>query len=157
MDWIRQYIISLIAASMICAVMATWLGNKGVFGVIIKLISGVFMTITLLSPITKLHIPDITFSFSEITADAQTYAQEGYLNASDAVLDIIKEQTEAYILDKATSMELNLQVEVTLSETDPHKPESVVLKGRVSPYAKLQLTQFLMDQLGIAKENQVWI
>ena len=156
MDGIGQYLLSLIAASIICSIVNTWIGSKGTAGSLIKLVTGIFMTFTLLSPIVHIRLSDYTAGLSSITVDAQTYVQAGQENASNAINNIIKQQTEAYILDKAASMELNLEVEVTLSETDPPAPDSVVLKGQVSPYAKIQLAQFLAEQLGIAKENQTW-
>ena len=156
MESIRQYILSIIAAAIICGIINAWFGSKGAAGTVIKLVAGLFMTVTLLSSATHIQLTDFALGLSDISATGQNYAQAGQINASEAISDIIKQQTQAYILDKAASMELNLEVEVTLSETDPPAPDSVVLKGQVSPYAKIQLTEFIFNQLGIAKENQIW-
>ena len=156
MDFLRQYILSLLAAAVICSILVAWLGTNRTQGAIMKLLAGVFMTVTLLSPLLQFRLTDLTSEFSDITADAQNAVQAGQSNYSDDFVRSIKQQTEAYILDKAAFWELNLEVEVTLSETDPPVPDYVVLIGPVSPYAKGQLTEFISKELGISKENQVW-
>jgi hypothetical protein len=46
---------------------------------------------------------------------------------------------------------------VYLSEDTIPVPISVEIRGSVSPYGKQQLTKLLEEELGIAKENQLWI
>lgn len=156
MDGIRQYAISLLAAACICGVLNVWIPSKGAGAAIIKLISGLFMTITLISPLVNIRLQDFTEFFSESTASGQAYIQTGQNHAALAMGEIIKQQTQAYILDKAASMGLDVEVEVTLNETDPNIPDTVVLKGQVSPYGKMQLMTAIEEQLGIAKEKQQW-
>ena len=68
--------------------------------------------------------------------------------------DIIKAETEAYILDKASQLNVELSVEVTIDEENI--PTAVTLSGEVSPYARRQLQEIIESDLGIAKENQRW-
>lgn len=156
MDSIKQYAFGLFAAALICSIVQVWLKPKGAGGVVLKLFCGLFMTITLLSPLVHIQPRDITDYFSNFSYDADNYVQSGQEQASFAMSEIIKEQTQAYILDKATGMGLDVKVEVTLNEKNPTIPETVVLKGQVSPYAKLQLTNMIEEQLGIHKEKQIW-
>ena len=69
---------------------------------------------------------------------------------------IIKDRTEAYILDKAASMGLSLRVEVILSEEEIPKPITVKLWGTVPPYTKTRLRNWMEDTLGIGEEDQLW-
>ena len=68
---------------------------------------------------------------------------------------IISEQTEAYILDKAADLHANLHVEVTVGEDN--LPTAVTLSGEASPYARRQIQAIIANDLGISKENQKWI
>ena len=92
-------------------------------------------------------------SWQEEAADA---AQLGINEAKKAQNAIIKQQLEAYILDKATQYHVDLQVEITLSKTGNAVPVAVSLQGAIAPYAKQQLQEMLENDLGISKENQQW-
>lgn len=76
--------------------------------------------------------------------------------ADDARREIIKAEAEAYILDKAGSYGLQLEVCVTLREDDIPVPESVCIAGAVSPYARTRLEILIENELGIPKERQLW-
>ena len=67
--------------------------------------------------------------------------------------EVIKANTETYILDKATTMEVELNVEVTL---DGLIPKKVILQGAVSPYTRASLSDWIAQQLGIPREAQIW-
>ena len=58
--------------------------------------------------------------------------------ARDSMADIIKEETEAYILDKAADLHANLRVEVAVGEDN--LPAAVTISGEASPYARRQIT-----------------
>ena len=70
---------------------------------------------------------------------------------------IIKGETEAYILDKAASLGVELEVDVLLEDMYPMAPKTVRLSGSVSPYVRNRLQNIIAEELGISKENQIWI
>lgn len=153
MEMLRQYVISVAAAAMICGVV-TSLFQTGTAKEVVKLICGLFLAFTVLSPVSKLDFSELTdfrFSYSEDAAEA---AALGENLAQESMADIIKAETEAYILDKAEALNAVLTVEVTVSEEN--LPMAVKLSGEVSPYARQQLQAIIQTDLGIAKENQQW-
>lgn len=156
MDEIRQYVISIILAAIICGLITHIMGNKGINGELIKLVCGVFMAIVFISPLVKLDFSDWDNYWNMIVNEKDMAVMEGHNNTLDEMAAIIKEQSESYILDKAGSLKLDLEVEVTLSDSNPPVPIYVELKGAVSPYAKSQLAQIIETDLGIAEENQEW-
>ena len=87
--------------------------------------------------------------------DAEDAAAMGENLARDSMADIIKEETEAYILDKAADLHANLRVEVTVGEDN--LPAAVTISGEASPYARRQIQAMIANDLGISKENQKWI
>ncbi len=153
---VKQYILSLLTAAIICSIINDLMEKKGTPGMLIKMISGLFLSVVMLSPLVKVNVWDMDRSFEWIRTDAHAAVASGQQMAQDSLAGIIKEQTETYILDKAAYWELDLAVEVTLSETDPPVPRSVMLKGAASPYAKKQMTQWITTQLGISEEQQEW-
>ena len=74
--------------------------------------------------------------------------------ARDSMAEIIKSETEAYILDTARSLQAEVTVEVSVNEENV--PDSVTVSGAVSPYVRRQLQRIIESDLGIAKENQKW-
>lgn len=86
--------------------------------------------------------------------DAACFVDQGSQLAETAIVDIIKQQTEAYILTIAGQFQGELTAEVFVQEKIP---VSVILKGQISPHGKLQLETILEHDLGITKENIVWL
>lgn len=155
MEGIRQYIVSVTAAAILCAVLRQLLPEKGLTSSLLKLISGIFLAFVVISPVKDVDIGSYTVYFESISLEGEALAAEGKDMASDAMACIIKDQTEAYILDKAKSLDAPISVEVELGQDSV--PVSVRIHGTVSPYARSVLETMLTEELGIAKENQIWI
>ena len=157
MEGIRTYLLGVIAAAIICGIATRLLGNKGMQGAMAKLLTGLFLTFILIRPIAELDIKSITDFTSGYSYEAEQAAAQGAAVTKEALAESIKSRTEAYILDKAAAMNADLAVEVTLSKDDIPVPEAVRLTGKVSPYAKAQLSHMILEDLGIDKERQTWI
>ena len=152
----KEYILSIISAAILCAVIKGMVGEKSTNGKIVGLLCGVLMAITLITPLKDVRFYNITAFLNEIKTDSEKYIQDGQSAAGKSMADIIKAQTEAYILDKAEQMGLSITVEVVLDEKSENVPDRVTVKGQLSPYAKEVLSNFLQNELGIAKEKQKW-
>lgn len=70
---------------------------------------------------------------------------------------IIKEETEAYIQDKAEELGAQIRAEITLSEDDFPIPVSVVIRGSPAEHIRGRLQRILETDVGIEKENITWI
>ena len=150
MEALRQYVISVVAAAMLCGIVVRLFPN-GSGKQVGKLICGLFLAYTVLSPISRVDfskLPDFSLRCMD---DAEDAAAMGENLARDSMADIIKEETEAYILDKAA----DLHAEVTVGEDS--LPTAVTLSGEASPYARRQIQAMIANDLGISKENQKWI
>jgi hypothetical protein len=94
--------------------------------------------------------------FDDISFDAEAFAYEGSQMANEAVNDIIKEQIRAYILDEATRLGTQMDVEVKLSDSNPPELSQVIIVGSVSPYQKNRISAYISDYFGISQEQQIW-
>ena len=157
MDSIRGYLLSIACAAIICTIASAIVGKKGANASIVRLISGVIMLLTLISPLVKVRILDFTDYATDISNQADAVVAQGENSALSELSAIIKAQTEAYILDKAVSLKLDIKVEVTLDGGKPPMPNAVKLSGSASPYAKEMLSNFIANDLAIPKEAQQWI
>lgn len=156
MDQLRSYLLSITAAAVISAIILQITGNKSATGKILKTVTGLFMSVTLLSPLIRFRIRDMEKYIDEFRLSSEYAAGQGVEMAREELSHIIKDQTESYILDEASKMGMEMSVEVKLSESNPPQPCFVILQGAVSPYQKKYLSQHITDKLGISQENQQW-
>lgn len=155
MEWLENYGLSIISAALVAAIIGGSFQKQDTAGVLVKMIGGLFLAFTVIQPLASPTITDLGAymdAFSESGADA---AEEGENLAMDAYCSYIKSETEAYILDKAQRYGATLTVEVELD--DGQLPCRATIRGNVSPYAKQSLAEMIEDELGISKEDQLWI
>ena len=156
MEAVCRYLVSVTAAAIICGIINSVLEKSKTAAAIGKLLTGLFLAITVISPLIKIELSDFLMYTDALSADAQMAVSAGETAADNVLREIIISKTEAYILDKATSLDASLTVKVELSDGDPPQPSAVQLFGTISPYAKAQLTRYITEQLGIPKEAQQW-
>lgn len=156
MRQITEYILSVTAASVICAVIKLLVPGKDALGKILQLITGIFMTVTVFSFLFDFQLPDMQLFMEKISPSVSAATEEGRLAAIDDMRKIIKEKTQAYILTKSKELEISICVDVTVSDSELPNPISVVLSGSVSPYKKQVLTDYIVNQFGIGEEYIIW-
>ncbi len=156
MDGIRAYILSITAAAIISGILSSILGKKGTIGTVGTMLCGIFLSIAVVRPLAKIQVEGWSDWIDQLSLDAGYAVSDGEKIASTAMADIIKSEAEAYILDKAASMELSLEVSVTVNDEQLPTPESVLIRGPISPYERNTLSRMIAQDLGIAKENQQW-
>lgn len=152
---VGEYIISVCAAALLCGILNS-LVLKGPAKQILKLVSGLFLTFCVISPVSNIHLPDLAAISQEVQEDAQSAVLSGEEMTDDALTESITRQLEAYILDKASSMGLDIEVEVFLKQDDSFLPESVTIRGSAAQQQKKELLEELTDALGITQEDITW-
>ena len=156
MSGVAEYILTVTAAAVICSVIKSVAGADKATGKIIKIIAGAFMTVTLVSPFLDFSMRNIADIFADYEVSGIEFSEYGNQMAADAAGEIIKNKTEAYILNEASNLDLDITVDVTLSGSDPPVPYQVSIAGTVSPYKKSVLSHMMTTDLGILVENQLW-
>lgn len=155
MDFLRQYVLSIVAASIISGIVMGFM-HGGTVKQLLKLVCGLFLAFMVIAPVRQLEPGDF-FSKEEIEASiGKDIAHMGEEMAEQAMADIIKAETEAYILDKAMELDVSLEVQVTVSDEGLPVPVEARLHGKISPYVRQQLEGILSRELGIPKEQQIW-
>lgn len=156
MEALRQYAFSVIGGAMVCGVVLGF-SPKGPSHEILKLLCGLFLTVSILYPMANRNWRIIPEDLTSHTMDeAQQAASMGENYSRDVLAQCIKAETEEYILDKAAAMEASLTVQVTVAGEEIPVPVAVVLSGEVNAAAQKRLEQIISEDLGISKENQLW-
>lgn len=156
MSAVQEYVLGLTAAATICG-MVLCLTEKGPMEPLLKLICGLILTFCLVEPALNISLGDWAALGIDFQNQAQKAAEQGEEESKAGVRQIIKQETEAYIMDKARMLDLDIHVEVKLSPQALPVPDFVTIRGTVPPYGKSRLSLILTRELGIKKENQKWI
>ena len=154
MDSIREYLLSVTAAAIVCCIARNLTAKSGSISAIVKMLTGLMMTIVILTPAVHLSFDTLTLYTNQLTADAQNASYAGQVAAENEMKQLISTQTEAYILKRAQQLGVQLEIEVFLEDLIP---ASVRITGAAAPYTKLQLTRYISENLGIPSEAQHWI
>ena len=157
MDDLRVYVLHLTATTLICAVIMRFLKGNSASKIMIKLLCGIVLTCSIIQPVKQFDFNYIREFAVEFQQEADQAVKWGKDTASAAWAESISQGTEAYILEKAKAMEVDLTVEVELSDDEIPVPISVLLTGHVAPYVKSVLSDTISQDLNIPKENQLWI
>lgn len=156
MGALREYLMQVTAAAVICGIVTAITGKKGSGASIIRLMTVLFMAMTIIGPIASLKLDQFTDYFADIQAESDAFVAAGSESSREKIGQVIKEKAEAYILDKAVPFGANIAVALTLSDGELPVPVSVRICGAVSPYAKSRLSQIIWQDLGIPMEEQKW-
>lgn len=156
MEDVRRYILGLITAALVTAIVGSILNKKGVYAAVTKLACGVFMMLAVFSPLTDIRLENVIGTADGFSGEGLLVAERAKQEARESMAAVIKEQTEAYILDKAGSMGVQLSVEVRLDDSDIPVPVGVSISGSISPYNQNKLKQIISADLGIRAEEQIW-
>lgn len=156
MSHVREYLLSMITASIICVIVRALTEKKGVSSTIIQFVSAIFLVITILSPWKQGSMIDFSKNIEKYSDDVQLIVNEGVSAAQTETAAIIKREMEAYIVDKAKSLGVILEAEVTLCEDTSERAESVIITTNTSPYLKQRISQYISEDLGIPEDCQLW-
>ena len=157
MNDIRQYLIRVTAAAIVCGIVTVITGKKGSIPAVIRVMSSLMLATVVIAPLVRLRFPELTDLRNHINSEGNSFVEEGKLSSKEALAAIIKQETEAYILDKATSVGAEITVCVSLSDDVLPVPKHVQISGAVSPYGKTWLQKIIHEELGIPLEEQKWI
>ena len=156
MQGIRDYILGIGAAAVICAITLSF-GAKGKLQPLLKLICGLVLTFSVLKPVLAFSHGGLEELGIDYTESAKEAVQSGKNLGEQSLRNIIIQETSTYILDKAGEMGIHIEVEVELDQSGPPVPREVTIHGSLSPYERQKLSRLLRDQLGIEEAHQKWI
>ena len=156
MSEIGQYILSVIAAAMLCSILLRLVGKSGNPLPVLKLLCGIFMIYVVIAPWTNIHWDRYMWYSHDIELYAQDSVTAGSSAAEEAMSNVIKQTVESYISNKATTLNAQIDARIIMSHIDSRLPEYAQLTGNVSPYVKQRLTQYIAEEFGIPEDRQIW-
>ena len=150
----RQYVLSLTAAALLGGILLSCV-PEGSGRNILRLVCGILLTVTALKPLGQLRLPNLDALSLEYRQQADAAAAMGQEMARQEAQEGIRKALEAYILDKAAELGMEITPEVFLDETGI--PVSVRLEGYVTSGTRQKIQTIITNDLGIPGEAQEWI
>ena len=156
MAGIGAYILSVVAATMICSVAVKLAGRTFTNQHLIRFVCGLVMAAVILQPLGDWVMPDLSGYFRDLESQVTNAVTMGTDFYHRSFSEDIQQRVEAYIQNKAMALGAELEITVKLEEGEYPVPTAVVMCGSISPTARRLLEQFLEEELAIRKEDQVW-
>ncbi len=154
MGQLRNYLIAVCSAAMLCAIIKQIAGRNKMCSGTVNLLSALFVTICIISPWKDFSLQDLQMYNPLETQSADVYVETGKQMTQNKIETIIIERTQAYILEKAN--QLHVQVEVRVELSNDGIPLRSVITGNLSQSEKDELSAFLLKEIGIKEEMQIW-
>ena len=151
---LREYLLRLTCCAVLCSIILSVM-QEGRLRQILRLVAAAFLTVTARGPFQNWELPDHLELPGLYLQNGYEAAAAGEAFASDTRAQIIKEELEAYILDKACDIGCSIAVQVHMTEDG--YPESVSVSGKIGEGDRKVLEKLLEEDLGISKERQQWI
>lgn len=153
MGALREYVLSLVAASMICSIVLQLLPDSG-RKELLRTISGAALAIVILQPLSQIRSEELMNSLYFDMPAADPYLSRGEKTAAEMKRQYITKACEAYILEEAKKMGAVINTRITLDSAC--QPVYVEIQGLDDPEIRKKLEYLLTEDMGITKENQLW-
>ena len=155
MEAVRGYLVAVVAVCMI-TVLASALIRDSKMQRVVRFVGGILILLVAAKPLLSLDMQELAASLQKAefgTAfDAETVTDQN----RKMLAELIKENTETYIEDKAAALGATVQAGVTVSDVDPPIPKEVTVIGTLNIEQQQRLQEYISDMLGIAPEYQEW-
>ena len=151
MEFIRQWLIGILAAALILSLFYAML-PAGKFRSLGKLAGSLILLLVVLRPLVQLH-PDWDFPYEGYAARIQSEIDRLQEENQNETGRIIAQQIAAYIADKGYQLGVTCHPRVSMGLRDgvPY-PEGVTMD---IPFHS-ELAEEIADELDIPRERQVW-
>ena len=153
MAWWKEYILSVIGCVLFCGILSNLVSDLR-FQKLIRLISGTLLSLVILGKLPSIDIAE-SLRFETAMFSPEVYVDLGKQVAQKEQERCIKEACESYISNKANEKGRMIASEVYLD--DQMRPYRAQMYGQVDTELQSELEGVLEKDLGITKENQLWI
>ena len=116
------------------------------------------MLLLALTPLAELDYDSLAEAISRLELEKEEARTGIEIQNQELVASIISGRVQTYILDKASSlgMQISVELEMDTRAATPY-PSGVTIRGTVTPTQKQQLQTYLEQTFAIAPERQVWL
>lgn len=157
-EGLREIVLTLVGTAML-STLALTLAPEGKVKKAVRLICGLVMVLSVVGALKRLDFSGYSQELTKwrMQSDSLTDTIEGVNNELERT--IIEEKCEAYILDKASGLDISIEKVSVLADWDTEGywyPVSVELKSDGVPTNRQKLEYHIEAELGISEEKIIW-
>lgn len=158
MGAVRSWLLTVIAASLICA-LADALMPPGAVRRVGRLVCGLVLLGAILTPLARLDLSGGQRWLEDYLASLENREAELAETVNEQMKVIIEQEYAAYIVDKAAGLGLTctVQVECALSEDGLYLPVRTEVAGPQTAEVQAQLIRIISEDLGVPDSAQIYI
>lgn len=155
-EQLKEYIFSIICVCLLCGMAAILIGKDEPAGKVFKLLSALFITLTVLSPWINVRLSDFQTYLDSVDDGADSAVSAGIEYANQQKTEIIKRNAQAYVLEKAKNLGAEIRIDIQVDMETGRDLSRIEIEGNVSPYVRSILSETISLDLGIPEEAQRW-
>ncbi len=154
---IFQYLVCVIASALLGSLVQQ-IAPPGTAGRVAKLACGLLVMLCMISPVLRLDSGKIAAWISELELQKDAAFTGIEVQTKDLQADIISDKVEAYVLDKAESLGLQIEAEVSMNTegTYPY-PDGITIRGAFTQGQKALLQSYIEENFAIPEDRQVYL
>lgn len=158
MGAVRGWLLTVIAASLICA-LADALMPPGAVRRVGRLVCGLVLLGAILSPLTGLDLSGGQRWLEDYLASLDSREEELARTVNSQMKVIIEQEYAAYIVDKAAGLGLtcSVQVECEASEEGLYLPARARVSGPLTGEEQARIFQIIREDLGVPESELLYI
>lgn len=154
---LREYLLSVVASSLLLTVILATV-PKGTIYKIAGIAGSLLVVLSVVSPLIKIDSASIAAAISKFSVETDELQRGIEIGNHRLLCEVISEKCETYILDKASSMGMTIEVEIMLEEDAEYPyPIGVALRGTWSAQEQKTLSAYISDGLGVPEQQQEWL
>lgn len=152
MNFLHRWLLGISACALLVS-FAEQITPAGAVQKIVRFTGGLLLILSILQPISVADLNELSLDMTAYEEAVEVLETKLSVNRERELSDSIAERTQAYIEDKAFDLGLRVRAAVGTECIDGIPfPKYAVLYGKENA----ELSDFIAQELGIAKENQTW-
>lgn len=153
----KTYLLSVVATGFLLAVLLSII-PKGIVHKIASIVGGLLLVTAVISPLLDINENIISQAVSKYIVEAENIQTGIEIGSKELLCQVIRDKCESYILDKADSMGITIELEIVLNEKVQYPyPIHVIVRGNWTVSEQRYLCRYIADSLGVPEEQQEWL
>ncbi|MBE6954320.1 MAG: hypothetical protein E7449_00225 [Ruminococcaceae bacterium] len=156
MNALYGYLLRVISVAMLGALVKVLSPHNGA-GRVVRMATGLLLILCVVSPVARLNAEQITSFFAQTQVIGE-HARTGIeIPSSDLAAEIISKKVRSYVLDKATELGAQIEVEVNMHVGGVYPyPSAIRITGSMSTIQRQELQQYIETTFAIPADRQVY-
>ena len=155
---LRAWLNAVIYTGVICGI-ALMITPGGRVKKALTVLCGAAMCVAFISPLAGIDLDGYSETLAGFKLEAEAFAAQGESYSKNLNRTIIEDECEAYILDKAEKLGVQLdEVEVLAVWSDEGYwyPSEAAIKGSLNQDQRERMSAYIEAELGISTDKQQW-